>query len=112
MGEYICTICHYVGMPKTAKRGSGKIEKFGWMIFPLGLPYTLWRIVSKIRTCRHCGCPVVPVNSNEGRRLEAMEMAALGPIAPIKPKAPPPPKAEPVKPAPKPEVSNQDPTEW
>ena len=54
MVEFICLKCQYIGKPKRIKRGSRKIEFWGWMMFPLGLPYTLWRMLSKQRICAHC----------------------------------------------------------
>lgn len=53
--QYICPKCHHVGKAAGKKRGSGKAEFMGWMMFPLGVPYTLWRIFCKQPICRACG---------------------------------------------------------
>lgn len=70
MAEYVCMKCHYIGTAKRIKRGSTKIEFYGWLTFPLGLPYTLWRMFSKRRVCRHCGSSFLePVTSPVGMRI-------------------------------------------
>lgn len=54
MAEYICLRCKHTGKPRMKKRGSRRLELTGWLLFPLGIPYTLWRMASKIPTCSHC----------------------------------------------------------
>jgi hypothetical protein len=95
MPTYICTQCRYAETPRTRKRGSKGMETVAWMLFPFGLPYTLWRMLSKTRECRHCACTaVVKLKSPMGKRLLALEARELGemPIVPqtaIKSAAPP-----------------------
>lgn len=55
MAERICLECSYIGTPARKKRGSGKMEFVMWMLFPLGIPYSLWRMAHKYPVCRHCG---------------------------------------------------------
>lgn len=54
-----------------------------WMIFPLGIPYTLWRMFGKTKICKECsGEILVDVDSMLGLRLlAASEEALLGKIA-------------------------------
>ncbi len=70
MGDYICTKCRNIGKPKKKKRGSTKTEFFCWMLFPFGLPYTIWRMFSKYNICRYCDEQfLISVNSQSGKRL-------------------------------------------
>ena len=70
MGDYICTKCHHIGKPKRKKRGSTKAEFFCWLLFPFGLPYTFWRMLSKYNTCRYCDDQfLISVNSPSGKKL-------------------------------------------
>lgn len=70
MGDYVCATCHYDGPPRRVKRGSEAVDRGLWLVFPLGVPYTLWRILSKRRLCRHCGShDLHPVTSAMGKRL-------------------------------------------
>ena len=84
MTEYICTKCLYVGKPKRKKRGSSTTELFSWLIFPFGLPYVFWRMLTKINACRHCGEEfLTPVDSPIGMRLTGIieeEIAGVKPI--------------------------------
>lgn len=71
MSEIICIECKYIGKPKLKKRGSLKLDITCWLLFPFGLPYSLWRMFAK-RTpvCGHCGSvALVPVDSEAGGRL-------------------------------------------
>lgn len=44
----------------------------GWAMFPLGLPYTLWRMLSGTKTCRNCGSEALAsLLSPVGQRLYA-----------------------------------------
>ncbi len=68
----ICPQCHYIGKAARKKRGSTKVEFGAWLLFPFGLPYTLWRMLSKIPICRHCGNDLlIGVNSAVGQKLMA-----------------------------------------
>lgn len=70
MADYVCATCHYDGPPRRVKRGSDAVDRGLWLVFPLGVPYTLWRILSKRRLCRHCGSDDLhPVGSAMGKRL-------------------------------------------
>ena len=55
MHSSVCIQCCVEMKPKRKKRGSTKLEFAGWMVFPLGLPYTLWRMFAKYPVCRYCG---------------------------------------------------------
>lgn len=68
--EYICPACHTIARPKYRRRGSGKVELYGWLMFPLGVPYTLWRMFSKIPICKSCGGEtLIDIHSAVGERL-------------------------------------------
>ncbi|NBX03018.1 MAG: hypothetical protein EBR02_02915 [Alphaproteobacteria bacterium] len=70
MTDFICVQCKHIGVPKRKKRGSTKLEAFGWMCFPLGLPYTIWRMIAKKPACRHCdGEMLILADSVAGQRL-------------------------------------------
>ncbi len=70
MTEYICLKCSNIGKPKRLKRGSGKTEFVAWMCFPFGLPYTFWRMLSKMPVCKSCSEPFIePVTSPVGMRM-------------------------------------------
>lgn len=84
MVDYICTKCHYIGKPRKTKRGSGKTEFWAWMVFPLGLPYTFWRMLTKINTCRHCDDHfLIATNSPTGKKLLEIMDAGIATIKPI-----------------------------
>lgn len=55
MVQYICSQCRYIGKPRYQKRGSGMTEFKMWMLFPLGIPYSIWRICAKDKLCTQCG---------------------------------------------------------
>ena len=102
--DIICPKCQYVGKPTKKKRGSGKIELVGWLCFPLGLPYTLWRMLSKYPVCRNCGNPMlIDSRSRVGQRIlfetrrKFGEDEASEPLPPSMPAAPAPVAAAPVK---------------
>lgn len=69
MAEYICSRCYNTHIRKK-KRGSGKVEFVMWTLFPLGIPYTLWRMFSKFPVCGECESEMlVDVDSLMGQRL-------------------------------------------
>ncbi len=68
--RYICPKCENIGLPAKRKRGSAGAEMFGWMVFPLGVPYTIWRMFSKIPVCKMCGHePLIDEESAIGQKL-------------------------------------------
>ncbi len=70
MDEYVCTQCHYVGQFKRKKRGSTKTEVIAWLLFPLGIPYSLWRMCNKIKVCPDCESDLlVSSDSALGKRI-------------------------------------------
>ena len=70
MGDILCIQCKFIGTPGRVKRGNYHVERIGWMLFPLGVPYTLWRMFSKKPVCRQCGSEmVVPADSIAGLRM-------------------------------------------
>lgn len=68
--RYICPKCQHIGLPGRKKRGSAGAEMFGWMVFPLGVPYTLWRMFNKIKVCKMCGHdPLIEEDSIVGQKM-------------------------------------------
>jgi hypothetical protein len=69
----ICTACGMAGAPRTVTRGSLLIEIVLWLCMLLpGLLYSIWRLTTKHKACRHCGSTViVPQDSPRGRSLLA-----------------------------------------
>ena len=68
--DIICPKCEYIGKPARKKRGSGKVELAGWLMFPLGVPYSLWRMLNKTPVCRHCGSEyLIDAQSAVGKKL-------------------------------------------
>lgn len=124
MSLRVCTRCHYVGTPRYVKRGSNRAAFGAWLIFPFGLPYTLWRMFSKIPECSECGERLlVKVDSPLGTRIiEADEAERNGatpaPLPMRKPMQPIPladeaPKEEKVEFAPKSDDRKPvDPDQW
>lgn len=81
MTQMICSKCHHLGRPAKKKRGSGKVEFFMWMSFPFGIPYTLWRMVSKYPVCAQCGSQMLIIaDSTVGRRLLAKSLEDMAPM--------------------------------
>jgi len=75
--NYVCIECHYVGERKSKKPGSKGVEIFMWSMFPLGLPYTIWRMTSKKYVCRECeGEMLVKEDSSFGALLIRNSMSA------------------------------------
>lgn len=70
--KIICPKCEYIGPAGKKKRGSTKVELIGWvLLFPLGIPYTIWRMFGKIPVCKSCGHDIlVDADSPVGRRME------------------------------------------
>ncbi len=55
MADYICSECGYVGKCKITKSGSLATELKMWLLYVIPGPiYTLWRLRSRKRLCRHC----------------------------------------------------------
>lgn len=82
MAEYICNQCRYIGKPKRIKRGSGKVELFGWLCFPFGLPYTIWRMACKTSICPHCGSAfLTSTKTAVGKRLVGIERKEMAELA-------------------------------
>ncbi len=71
--RYICTKCDYVGAAAKKKRGSTKVEMVGWfLLFPLGIPYSIWRMVTKFDVCKGCGNEaIIDASTMVGQRLLA-----------------------------------------
>jgi len=70
MGEIVCIKCRYVGKASRKKLGSTKTEAIGWSVFPFGIPYTLWRMLSKKPVCPSCGGEfIIKTNTIAGHRL-------------------------------------------
>jgi len=88
--EYICSKCHYAGKPRYKKRGSAKTEFMMWATFPLGIPYTVWRMFGKTKLCKECsGEILIDLDTPLGARLlQASEDEIMGKIAGTKPLKP------------------------
>jgi hypothetical protein len=81
MTQMICSKCYHLGKPAKKKRGSNKVEFFMWMSFPLGLPYTFWRMLTKYPVCSQCDSPMLIVaDSTVGRRLLAKNLESMAPV--------------------------------
>lgn len=81
------------------------MEVFAWLAFPLGIPYTLWRMATTFPVCRHCGHDMLlDADSAVGRRLMAMDAGYPHPAA-----MPEKPAVEQPSPKPKPP---RDPDAW
>ena len=78
--KWICGKCLHLGKAAYRKRGSARLEVSGWLLFPLGVPYTLWRMFSQIPLCASCGNDVlIAPNSAVGLRLiDKMERQRFG----------------------------------
>jgi hypothetical protein len=84
MEDFICLSCKSIGKPKKKKPGSKAIAGLAWTVFPLGLPYTLWRIFGKYSVCGQCGSTTLAaIDSPVGQRLLAQAMGD-----PLPPKTP------------------------
>jgi hypothetical protein len=125
MPTVICPHCHYFGEPGKKKRGSKKLAVLAWLIFPFGLPYTLWRMFSTVPVCKECGNEMlIDANTPVGERMmdtilgatPKTETSAPPKPTPVETKKtvpanepsppPPPPAQEPIQ------GSRQDPNEW
>jgi hypothetical protein len=77
--QVICSQCHHLGQPAKKKRGSRQVEFMLLMVFPFGVPYTIWRMFGKIKVCKACGSQMlIPAESTVGRRLLAKSLDAMG----------------------------------
>lgn len=73
MNVIVCTDCKYYGCPNHKKPGSDGLALAAWLVFPLGLPYTLWRVGFKTAICKQCaGSHLVDAQSPSGRKLIAL----------------------------------------
>ncbi len=118
--DVICPKCEYVGRPAKKKRGSNMVEFGAWLSFPLGIPYTLWRMLSKYPVCPQCGnTTLIESDSVVGMKLLRKIEEELGGISPapmvaVSPSSLPVlPKIiqEPRKPSQAP-ASQKDPNQW
>lgn len=80
MANYICAECHHIGKPKGKKPGSKGMEIFMWSLFPVGIPYTIWRMLKKTKVCAACESSfLVDENSVLGSQiLNNMEQNVTG----------------------------------
>ena len=63
-----CTACHAVG--PTRMRGSGDVEFLLWLLFGLGIFYSMYRRAGDCRICGACGdTSVVDLTTPRGREL-------------------------------------------
>jgi hypothetical protein len=70
MTKFICNQCLYSGSHKLLRRGSRKLNRICWMIFPFGLPYNIWRMVTKKKVCNHCESEhLIDIDTELGQRL-------------------------------------------
>jgi hypothetical protein len=79
MKRIVCMQCRYFGNPVWKKRGSSGAETVAWLFFPLGIPYTLWRILSKRKVCKQCGgTHIVDMDSPSGEMMMNKIMGVEG----------------------------------
>ena len=68
--DYICSQCLNIGAPKRIKRGTRGMEVLLWSLFPLGVPYTIWRMLTKYNGCKQCSSTeIVLLASSYGQKL-------------------------------------------
>lgn len=69
--SHICSTCGTPVDPKTKTRGSFLVELILWCCFVVpGLIYSLWRLTTRFKACKHCGSQVlVPVGTPAGKAL-------------------------------------------
>lgn len=49
-----------------------------WLMFPIGLPYTFWRMLSKTNECRHCASRLIHrTNTLTGHKLVLLAEAQM-----------------------------------
>ncbi len=68
--QFICTYCGYIGHPKNKKLDF--IEIFLWLfLLPIGVIYTIWRLVTKCNICPGCNkrASMIPTSTPLGRKL-------------------------------------------
>lgn len=118
MHRVICPKCDYTGLPAKKKRGSGRTEMLCWLMFPLGIPYTLWRMFGKIPVCKGCGHDMLideesPVGQRMLERIYGVSTPTLKPEGgKAMPPAPPPPKTVMQPREPKPWRPEHDPEQF
>jgi hypothetical protein len=54
MADIHCLNCGYTGPALSQKRGTLRGEIIAWLSFPLGIPYSLWRMLSRRKYCPSC----------------------------------------------------------
>lgn len=67
---FICNNCGYIGHPKNEKLDF--IEIFLWLVLlPIGIIYTIWRLVTKCNICPGCNkrATMISTNTPFGRKL-------------------------------------------
>ncbi len=71
--EMVCKNCGAMSLPKKQCKGSFWIELALWLIvFPVGIIYTLWRLVTKRLVCPICGAEktsLIPTHSPEAQKI-------------------------------------------
>jgi len=106
----ICPKCEYIGVAALKKRGSTKMELIGWLVlFPLGIPYSIWRMFGKIPVCKNCSHDLlVDEDSIVGQKMME-KIYGLPPLTAdlLKPMSK---LAE--NPAPKPTMEPREPKDW
>lgn len=66
----ICITCGSIGQAVTRTKGSFLIEVALWLGFCLpGIIYSIWRLTSREKVCRHCDGKMISLNSPRGKQL-------------------------------------------
>jgi len=68
--QFICTYCGYIGHPKN--KNLDFFEIFLWLVLtPVGIIYTIWRLVTKCKICPGCGkrATMIPTDTPIGQKL-------------------------------------------
>ena len=71
--KMMCMACGIEDTPQRRIKGNILIEIILWLCFLLpGLIYTIWRLSTRARVCRHCGSEhLVPPSSPMAKKLKA-----------------------------------------
>ncbi len=71
--QLVCTVCGYVGEPKSAIEGSGCVEVLLWLFFIIpGLIYSVWRSSSRHKVCPKChNKSLIPIDSPRAKTIMA-----------------------------------------